>query len=165
MSTKTVFCFFSATILLGFPLSGCGEAVIASVPPVIIEEIPETNDTYYSFDSIGFSTDFGGEIEGNQDAEIYNPFSELNEAQLFLINSGFLIDEVNYSDNYEGQNCSWFHFGNADGDGGVIYCDDIFYIDYAVFLDDGTLGAAESLRCSPGELIKILAEIVNEEPS
>ena len=161
MSTKTVFCFFSATILT-FLLCGCGHSnEIALIAPIQIEEIPETSSVCCKFESAGVEAFFADTLE---DVETYNPASELDEAQSFLVDLGFEIDEYDYEDEYEGQNCSWFHFGNANGDGGVIYCDDIFYIDYAVFLDDGTLGAAESLRCSPGELIKILAEMVNEEP-
>lgn len=163
MSTKTVFCFFSATILT-FLLCGCGYGnEIALIAPIQIEEIPETSSVCYEFESAGVEAFFADTLE---DVETYNPASELDEAQSFLVDLGFEIDEYDYEDEYEGQDCFWFHFGSTIADGGVIYCDNVFYIDYAMFLSDGSLDAAESFRCSPGELLKILAEItVNEEPS
>lgn len=159
---KTVLIIFTAVV---FSLCGCSTTDVVSVE-AISTKTPEVNKIVVSekpnlvagFEPFSTTT--------SEYVEEYNPISELDDAQAFLAGLGFNIDEVVYSDSFEGAECSWFHFTNAAADGGVIYCDDIFYIDYAIFLADGTLDSAKSFRCDPGELIKLLKEVtVNDEPS
>lgn len=99
--------------------------------------------------------------------DAYSPLDELDDGQIFLMEIGYEIDDTNYEDSLDGQDCPWFHFRNSLAEGGVIYCDGVFYIDYALVLDDGSLDMARSFRCGSDRLVETLANITatNNEPS